>query len=289
MTLNRQFVERMCHSLGDRIELASQVVDIISAWPTGNMLKLEQCDIERRDVPAAKEVVEILAANGVLFGSPDFWKRNSSACTLALAAALQGAAIGRRLSHDKENPVVAATMPLGVGTLGSILPDLGLQHVSLETTDTVFTEIARSAQNDFTIFAPFLNEEGVLWIRDLLTSSPAANRALIVRDWSRARHQFVPIMAELSAHNVKILDYFLQHKDGYETFHAKLLVADDTRAYVGSANFLRYRKNSLELGVMVKGHTARTIRFISEALKEISRPVLLPALAPFGPKTMVAP
>src|SRR5262245_20242343 len=63
-----------------------------------------------------------------------------------------------------------------------------------------------------------------------------------------------------------------------------LLVADDTRAYVGSANFLRYRKNSLELGVMVKGHTARTIRFISEALKEISGPVLLPALAPFGPK-----
>jgi phosphatidylserine/phosphatidylglycerophosphate/cardiolipin synthase-like enzyme len=82
-----------------------------------------------------------------------------------------------------------------------------------------------------------------------------------------------PILDELSAQKVRIFDYFLQHEDSYETFHAKILVADDTRAYVGSANFLRFRKNSLELGVMVKGHTARTIRFISDAMKEISRSV----------------
>lgn len=280
MTLNPQFLERMCHLLGDRIDLACQVVGIISAWPTGNIEKLEDSEIEKRDLPAAREIVEILAANGVLFGSPESWERNSSACTPSLATALQGAAIGRRITLDKESPIVAATMPLGIGALGAILPNLGLQHAILETTDTVFTEIAHSAQRDFTIFAPFLNEEGVLWIRDLLIASPATDRSLIVRDWSRARYQLVSVMDELSAHKVRIFDYFLQHEDSYETFHAKLLVADDTRAYVGSANFLRYRKNSLELGVMVKGHTARTVRFVSDAMKGISRPISYGRISP---------
>lgn len=273
MTLNPQFLERMCNLMGDRIDLASRVVDIISEWPTGNTQRLEESGLERRDLPAAREIVEILVAHGVLLGSSASWERNSSACTPSLAAALQGAAISRRVTQDKERPIVAATMPLGVGALGAILPNLGLQHSILETTDIVFTEIAHSAQTDFTIFAPFLNEEGVLWIRDLLIASPATDRCLIVRDWSRARLPLAPIMDELSAHKVRIFDYFLQHEDGYETFHAKILVADDTRAYVGSANFLRFRKNSLELGVMVKGHTARTIRFISDAMKEISRSV----------------
>src|SRR5262245_9632855 len=89
--------------------------------------------------------------------------------------------------------------------------------------------------------------------------------------WSmpdQCSHRIAPVLA-----SVRIFDYFLQHEDGYETFHAKILVADDTRAYVGSATFLRFRKNSLELGVMVKGHTARTIRFLSDAMKEISRSV----------------
>jgi phosphatidylserine/phosphatidylglycerophosphate/cardiolipin synthase-like enzyme len=220
--------------------------------------------------------VEILVANGVLFGSPDKWERNISACTPSLAAALQGAAVGQRAIYEKESPIVAATMPLGFGALGAILPGLGLRHAFVETTDNVFTEIARSAENDFTIFAPFLNKEGALWIRDLLITSPAADRFLILRDWSRARPILSPIMTELSAHKVKIFDYFIPYEDRYETFHAKLLLADDTRAYVGSANFLRYRKNSLELGVMVKGHAARTIRFISEAMKRVSLPVHYP-------------
>jgi len=72
--------------------------------------------------------------------------------------------------------------------------------------------------------------------------SRSAERFLILRDWSRAGHHLTPIMAELSAHKVKIFDYFLPHEGSYETFHAKLLLADDTRAYVGSANFLRTGK-----------------------------------------------
>jgi hypothetical protein len=280
VTLNPQFLEKMCCLLNDRIGLASQLVAVISAWPTGSMQKLENSGIEKRNLSAAREVLEVFTANGVLVGSPDYWEINSSACTPSLAAALQGAAIGGRVMQEKESPIVAATMPLGVGALGAILPNLGLQHVTLETTNAIFSEIAHAAQRDFTIFAPFLNEEGVFWIRDLMTSCSAPDRALIVRDWSKARHLLSPIMNELSSTKVKIFDYFLQHDEGYETFHAKLLIADDSKAYVGSANFLRYRRSSLELGVMVKGQTARTIRFISDAIKSISRPVICESVLP---------
>jgi hypothetical protein len=282
MNLNPQFLERMCDVFGDKIELASKVVEIISGWPTGSMQRIENSEIEKRDLPAAKEIVDTLTANGLLLGSSTSWERNSSACTPALAAALQGAAIARRVTQEKERPVIAATMPLGIGALGTILPSLGLQHAIVETTDAVFSEIARSAHRDFTIFAPFLNDEGALWIRDLLKVSPAIDRCLILRDWSRVKGHLASVMEDLSACNVSIFEYFLHHEDAYETFHAKILVGDDSRAYVGSANFLRYQKNSMELGVMVKGHAARTIRFISDAIRQVSRPV-------YGEKTLPRP
>jgi phosphatidylserine/phosphatidylglycerophosphate/cardiolipin synthase-like enzyme len=45
---------------------------------------------------------------------------------------------------------------------------------------------------------------------------------------------------------------------GYETFHAKVLLADDDEAYVGSANMTKWSfEQSLELGVLVRGRAAR--------------------------------
>ena len=59
---------------------------------------------------------------------------------------------------------------------------------------------------------------------------------------------------------VSVRDYHLSHAaaDGralpIETFHAKLVVADDTLAYVGSANLLSSSEGlSLETGLLVEG------------------------------------
>lgn len=284
--LDPHFLERMYQLLGDRIDLASKIVTVIAAWPTGELQRLTNSGLEPRELPLARDILQILAYNDIIFGTPDRWERNSYACTPSFAAALQGAAVARRLTEESERPIVAATIPHGVSALASLLPSLGLQHAVLESTDTVFADIARSARDDLTIFAPFLNEEGALWVRDLVQASPARQRSLIVRNWARARRRLAPVLPELAESRVRIYDYFLQHADGYETFHAKLVVADDTRAYVGSANFLRYRKNSLDLGVIVKGRAAQTIRFVSEAMKRVSQTVSYDAAAYSSPASI---
>src|SRR5262249_30480262 len=111
------------------------------------------------------------------------------------------------------------------------------------------------------------------WLRDLFVSTTAVKRSLVVRDWTRSGPILRPFLNELDSLDVEICDYFLSHDDGYETFHAKLLIADDGFAYVGSANFLRYRRNSVELGLLVRGGAARTVRYVVEGMKNLARRV----------------
>lgn len=186
---------------------------------------------------------------------------------------LQGAAVSRRLVQRREGAVVAATLPTGAGSIAGMLPELGRTHALVETTGAAFQEIARVAKDDFTVFAPFLNDKGAGWLRDLFASTSATERSLVVRDWARSRRVLNPVLDELASFGVKIFDYYRWQAGGYETFHAKLLIADELLAYVGSANFLQYRRSSMELGVLVRGNAARTVRFVGEGMKSLAHHV----------------
>jgi phosphatidylserine/phosphatidylglycerophosphate/cardiolipin synthase-like enzyme len=63
---------------------------------------------------------------------------------------------------------------------------------------------------------------------------------------------------------------------GRETFHAKLVLADDTRAYIGSSNLQASAlERSLELGVIVSGDTCRHLHRVLSAVMAVARPVQL--------------
>jgi phosphatidylserine/phosphatidylglycerophosphate/cardiolipin synthase-like enzyme len=61
---------------------------------------------------------------------------------------------------------------------------------------------------------------------------------------------------------------------GYESFHAKVVLADEDLAYVGSANMTQYERHSMELGLVVEGRPARAIASVVRAVEEVSLPVL---------------
>jgi hypothetical protein len=84
----------------------------------------------------------------------------------------------------------------------------------------------------------------------------------------------------LRALNVSVSDYHLSHAVGagrtlpIETFHAKLIVADDTLAYVGSANLLSSSEGlSLETGLLVEGAAAVQVARLVDAVLRAARPL----------------
>jgi phosphatidylserine/phosphatidylglycerophosphate/cardiolipin synthase-like enzyme len=75
---------------------------------------------------------------------------------------------------------------------------------------------------------------------------------------------------------VDVLDYTLPVQGGFETFHAKILLADDHLAYVGSANMTAFARHSMELGILTDGRAARVVASIVRAVETIARPIKAP-------------
>lgn len=80
-------------------------------------------------------------------------------------------------------------------------------------------------------------------------------------------------MPAMAAKGVRVLNYLLPADGSYETFHAKVVIADGDHAYVGSANMTRYARHSMELGVIVKGRPARAVAALVRGVERISKPV----------------
>jgi phosphatidylserine/phosphatidylglycerophosphate/cardiolipin synthase-like enzyme len=81
----------------------------------------------------------------------------------------------------------------------------------------------------------------------------------------------------LSAAGVAIHEYFRERvtkgrgRHAAETFHAKIVLADQVAAYVGSANFLRSSKElSLECGVLLEGQTVKQVHDVVQSMLQIS-------------------
>jgi phosphatidylserine/phosphatidylglycerophosphate/cardiolipin synthase-like enzyme len=69
--------------------------------------------------------------------------------------------------------------------------------------------------------------------------------------------------------NVTIYEYALLSPlpSGRETFHAKVILVDDSAYYTGSSNFMRSALDrSLECGVIVRGQSAHELYGVLEGL-----------------------
>jgi phosphatidylserine/phosphatidylglycerophosphate/cardiolipin synthase-like enzyme len=84
-------------------------------------------------------------------------------------------------------------------------------------------------------------------------------RAAVDRGWNDLLHL-----------RVDVLDYTLAVQGGYETFHAKILLADQDLAYVGSANMTAFVRHSMELGILTDGRAARVVASIVRGVERIA-------------------
>lgn len=192
-----------------------------------------------------------------------------------LAANFEGVSTYLRGHRDADNVRVVLTEPGENSNLRLEMNRRGLPPRLFQTRDA-FLNLSRSALEMLTIVTPFIDDPGCEFLIDLYYAcEPTVQKHLICRPlheehcgdaFRRRRDDFKRL-------GISVFEYALPSllPSGRETFHAKVVLVDDTGYYVGSSNFMASALDrSLECGVIVHGNSARELRNVVEALKVIS-------------------
>jgi hypothetical protein len=196
-----------------------------------------------------------------------------------LAEVLKGAEHFRRLKTQNSMIELAITMPMSPCHLERELASLGGRRGGFLDTSSAFLRIAQSANKRLVIMVPFIDQSGFKWLQRVFSGArPEVEKVLILRELNKYAADISVYHQEwLTALRVKIEDYHLAHdresgrRLANETFHAKVLLADETLAYVGSANLLwSSEAASLEAGVVIEGDAAAQVaRLLDGVLRAV--------------------
>ncbi len=250
------------------------------AWPLERICNASGSGIE---LGHASQVLSGLAATGIC--SPalmdDTWICDGAPAELKrLAHVLDGAEHFRRLRLSPSPIELAVTMPMSPSYLETELATILGRPGGFVTTSDAFGRLARSASERLVIMTPFIDTGGFRWIRRVFeTVRRDCRRILVLRDADRYAVDLSVLHVQwLTALNVKVFDYHLSHDLSarralpIETFHAKLVVADERLAYVGSANLLSSSESvSLETGLLIEGAPATQVARLVDAVLRVAR------------------
>lgn len=205
---------------------------------------------------------------------------------LRYAAVLRGAAYARYRQRNSNQVEITLSPPAHPSRLMEILPKQGFSWTRLYDTKDSLIELASQAERRLVIVSPFLDREGVEWIRQLFeaTAKKSIKRTIIVRGRDQTETDLLRKHApQLAASGAQVLGYGISHdpalrSPALETFHAKILLADDDKAYIGSANMTRWSRDfSMECGVILRGPSVKPVASLVEAMIQISEPQSLNA------------
>jgi hypothetical protein len=209
---------------------------------------------------------------GWLVRQTSAWYVPQSAMPTAVPAFLAGMAAMRGPAMNQEAALTAVTLPPPPSAIAAALPATGVSYASLLTTEEAMARVAGAAASRLTILTPFLNSGGLEFAVHLFDLSKAPIRTLVIRGRGQTRVVLRSGRDRLASAGITILDCVLPRPDGYETFHAKVVLADDQLAYVGSANFLTHSNHSMELGNVVQGRAATVVASVVRAVEAASMP-----------------
>jgi phosphatidylserine/phosphatidylglycerophosphate/cardiolipin synthase-like enzyme len=194
-----------------------------------------------------------------------------------LADSLRGVAAYLRVHKDRDEVRLVLTEPGLKSALRRAIDDAqALPPIVFQTSDA-FYNLARGARQELIILCPFLDPQGAAFMLELFElCGPSVQRILICRPLAEPEcgNAFRPRSADFRRLNVSVIEYALPSSlpSGRETFHAKVVLADNAEVYVGSSNFMGSAlERSFECGVFVRGDTAKQMRSVLLAVQSIGR------------------
>jgi phosphatidylserine/phosphatidylglycerophosphate/cardiolipin synthase-like enzyme len=168
------------------------------------------------------------------------------------------------------------------GEKSALRNEIGRRHAIpplVFQTGDAFINLARSAKEELTILVPFIDDQGAEFLLTLFElCADDVRRCLICRPLTEPHCglAFNKRRAAFSHLKVSVYEYALPSllPSGRETFHAKVVLADDVAYYVGSSNLMGSAlERSLECGVIVHGESARQLHNLLDAVRAVARPV----------------
>lgn len=191
-----------------------------------------------------------------------------------LAEFLAGAAAMREFGEQMVRAEPVVTLPHPPSLIAAALLSSGVAQANLVATDDAFNRIARRAVGRLTVMTPFLNDEGLDWaLRLLAEAGDGIERHLVVRERQKIGACLAARRSRIAELGIRLYDYWVPSPAGngfHETFHAKVVLADEHLVYVGSANLTVYALRSVELGALIEGAPVREIAAAMSAIKQIS-------------------
>jgi hypothetical protein len=231
----------------------------------------------------AAQILAGLAACGICASGTtvDSWSSEyAPAELLRLAYVLTGADHFRRMRINPAVTELAITMPLVPSYLEKELAGSLGRPGGFITTSAAFMRLAHAASRRLVVMTPFIDAGGFRWLRRVFdAASPNCQKILILRDTDRYTVELGVEHTEwLRGLQVSVRDYHMSHDVAagralpIETFHAKVIVADEAVAYVGSANLLSSSEGlCLETGFLVEGAAASDVARLVDAVLRIAR------------------
>jgi hypothetical protein len=194
-----------------------------------------------------------------------------------LSAGFEGIASYLEIHQDNDAVRLVITEP---GEKSALRNEIGRRHAippSVFQTSDAFLNLARTAKRELIVLVPFLDDQGAEFLVTLFSvCAEDVRRYLICRPLTETHcgPAFRRRSTAFSQLRVCVYEYALPSTlpSGRETFHAKVVLADDRAFYVGSSNLMGSAlERSLECGVVVWGKSALDLYNVLDALRSISR------------------
>jgi phosphatidylserine/phosphatidylglycerophosphate/cardiolipin synthase-like enzyme len=196
-----------------------------------------------------------------------------------LSASFKGIASYLEIHNDRDSVRLVITEP---GNKSALRNEISRRHAippSVFQTSDAFLNLARTARRELIVLAPFLDDEGAEFLVTLFSLSAGdVRRYLICRPLTETHCGPAFRRQSVAFSRLKVLayEYALPSTlpSGRETFHAKVILADDSAFYVGSSNLMGSAlERSLECGVVVWGESAHHLYNVLDAVRTVSRRV----------------
>jgi hypothetical protein len=285
-----QLIEHLAH----RASLCSRVfkawAELGAAVTVGAKELTAAAHLSYTEEAGTSEVLRTLDELNLLHGSEPRWKPSQLlAGRLELLGAIFGAIefYRSRVQRDATEVHLVTTKPQRAISLARELDQAGWQAVRSEDTDESIQRLFGGAAKRLVVMTPFLDRSGAAILKALLERVRAGVEVfLVLRYLDRPDRTDYPegyaLLADwLRDRGVAVFNYSLQHTpdSAIETFHAKLILADCARAYVGSVNMTRSSfENSVEVGVLMSGAAARQLEHFVDAVLRCAQPWSQPSL-----------
>jgi hypothetical protein len=209
--------------------------------------------------------------------TPLTWRAANSVLAAELAPLLRGAELYlARVHRDADVVDVVLTKPPAPSQVSLQLDGMLQGSSGFKDTRQLLPAISEAARRSFIVMTPFFDEVGAQVVSNLFRLTPAPDRCLVLRTTKDGLTPpgLAAVRDDLSSLDVQVLNFRLDRPEapGNETFHAKVVLADDTAAYVGSSNMNQWSfEYSLELGLYVRGRAAARIAVLMHAIRVVSR------------------